>query len=56
MFDVLEIKLTFVVDYKQLDLRIPVSLNLHFSKGVSPWFLSKIEIFLVLSFYSKNAE
>ena len=58
--DVLDIKLTFL-DYKKLDLT--KSLNLHFpkdvsqnkqtksvSKGVSPWFLSNIVIFLFLFF------
>ena len=27
--------------------------NLHFFKGVSPWFLSKNGDFLILSFYAK---
>ena len=30
-------------DYKDIDFKKPQ--NLHFSKGVNPWFLSKIEIF-----------
>ena len=30
--------------------------NLHLSKGISPWFFSKIIIFLMLSFYSKYAK
>ena len=30
-------------DYKDIDFKKPQ--NLRFSKGVNPWFLSKIEIF-----------
>ena len=30
-------------DYKDIDFKKPQ--NLYFSKGVNPWFLSKIEIF-----------
>ena len=36
------------LDYKKIDLKRLQ--GLHFSKGVSPWFLSKIDIFLPFAF------
>ena len=43
-------KETFL-DHKSIGLKSHQ--NLHFFKGVSPWFLSKNGEFLILSFYAK---
>ena len=40
-----------LLDHKNVPLKN--NQNLHFFKGVSPWFLSKIGDFLIFSFYAK---
>ena len=51
--DVLHKQIVFL-DYKNINKK--KSQNLHFSQGVSLWFLSKIVIARILSFYSKYAK
>ena len=53
IFDVLYKNRVFL-DYKNIGLKNPQNSN--FSKGVSPWFWSKVEIFFNLLFYAKYTE
>ena len=43
----------FFFYHKNIDLKM--SQNLHFSKGVSPWFWSKISNWFIFSFYANLA-
>ena len=49
----LDRKLAFL-DYKNNDLK--KSKNLHFSRGVSPWFWPKLKSFFICSFQVRQAK
>ena len=43
-----------ILDYKNNDLK--KSKNLHFSRGVSPWFWPKLKSFFICSFQVRQAK